>query len=114
MGVVYRAEDTRLGRQVALKFLPPSMHGDGRAAARLAREARTASALNHPTSCTIYEIGDHDGRQFIAMELLEGDPLTRVIGAKPMEPARLIDLGIEIADALDAAHQSGIVHRDVK
>ena len=114
MGVVFRAEDTRLRRQVALKFLPPSMAGDERATARLSREARTASSLNHPNICTIYDIGDADGRTFIAMELLEGEPLNAAIGRAGMELPRILDLGIQIADALDAAHAHGIVHRDIK
>ncbi len=114
MGVVFRAEDTRLRRQVALKFLPPSMTGDERAAARLNREARTASSLNHPNICTIYDIGEADGRTFIAMELLEGEPLNAAIGRAGMELPRVLDLGIQIADALDAAHAHGIVHRDIK
>ncbi|HEX6465545.1 MAG TPA: serine/threonine-protein kinase, partial [Vicinamibacterales bacterium] len=114
MGVVYRAEDTRLGRQVALKFLAPVFDGDNRAAARLEREARTASSLNHPNICTIYEIGQHEGRRYIAMELLEGSPLTEAIGGRPMEVSRVLDLGIQIADALDAAHAQGIIHRDIK
>src|SRR5258708_479735 len=114
MGVVYEAEDTRLGRHVAIKFLPDNLSGDSKAMERFEREARAASLLNHPSICTIFEVEDHNGHPFIVMEKLEGESLKQRIRGKAMDLDDLLDVWVHVADSLSASHAQGIIHRDIK
>src|SRR5262250_1918743 len=114
MGVVYDAEDIRLGRHVALKFVPENLTGDKKALERFEREARAASQLNHPSICTIHEVEDHNGHPFIVMEKLEGESLKQRIHGKAMDLDQLLDIAVQVADALSASHAKGIIHRDIK
>ena len=114
MGVVYRAEDTRLGRLLVLKFLPAALSRDPMALERFEREAKAASSMNHPGICTVYDIGEFEGQQYIAMEYLDGQPLDRFIGRKPLPLSVMLDLGVQITDAIELAHSQGILHRDIK
>ena len=114
MGVVYKAEDTRLGRFVALKVLADDVADDQQFRDRFAREARTASSLNHPNICTIHDVGEEDGRVFIAMEFLDGMPLSDLISSGPVDLERLLEVGIQVAEGLNSAHMEGVVHRDIK
>src|SRR5246127_17067 len=114
MGVVYEAEDLKLGRHVALKFIPENLAGDAKALERFTREARAASQLNHPNICTIHGIEDNNGHPFIVMEKLEGESLKQHIGGQPMKLEEVLDVGVQVADALVASHTKGIVHRDIK
>src|SRR6516225_553884 len=114
MGVVYEAEDLRLGRHVALKFIPENLVGDAKALERFAREARAASLLNHPNICTIHDIQDHNGQPFIVMEKLEGESLKQRIREKQLDTEEILEVAIQVADALIASHEKGIIHRDIK
>src|SRR6266704_3366342 len=114
MGVVYEAEDVRLGRHVALKFIPENLLGDKKALDRFEREARTASQLNHPNICTIHAVEDHNGHPFIVMEKLEGESLKQRMHGQPMEMDDLLEIALQVADALAASHAKGIIHRDIK
>src|SRR5437660_5683219 len=114
MGVVYEAEDTRLGRHVAIKFLPDNLSGDSKAMERFEREARAACMLNHPSICTIHEVEDYNGHPFIVMEKLEGESLKQRIRGKPMDIDDLLEVAVQVADALSASHAKGIIHRDIK